>query len=360
MSAKAATSAPPLNPPSPGWSISRHRHGEAVSHSIPSPRLLVVQDHEETAGTLAREVEAAGYISDIFMDVAEARAALEIGGYVALILDLSLWHGMPVVREIRQRDDPIPVIVISGKDSVEDRVNMLRAGADDYLTKPFAYEELVARLETVCRRYNQRCASLQVANLVFDPVRRQAFIDQRLQTLPPRQTAVLELLVRRQGRVLPKALVERVLFGHDSSSTSNAVEVYVHRLRKTLLDNGAKVQVRTIRGIGYLMCDGGARLANLAFDASCRQAFVDQRLQILSAREAQVLELLIRSPGNIVPKKLVERHLFGRHESSTPNAIEVYIHRLRKKLIESGANVQIQTVRGVGYLIAEQDGPDRR
>lgn len=353
MSTKAATSA--------SNSTSRYRHGEAVSYSIPGPRLLVVQDHKKTAQVLARELEAMGYVSDISGTAAQARAALEIGDYVALVLDLDLrdGDGLAVLREIRQREDPIAVIAISARNSVHDRINVLRSGADDCLAKPFSYGELVARLETVLRRYDHRFAPLQVANLVFDPVSRQTFVDQRLQKLSRRQTAVLGLLVRRQGRVLPKVLVERELFGRKSSSTSNAVDVYVHRLRKRLAESGAKVQVRAIRGIGYVMSDESSRrLINLTFDASHPQAFVDRWLQILSAREAKVLELLTRKPGSIVPKKLLERQLFGRDDSSTANALEVFIHRLRKKLIERGVNVQIRTVVGAGYRIVERDGHD--
>ena len=97
-----------------GWSISWPRHEEAVSYSIPGPRPLVVQEYKETTPTLARELKAAGYVSDIFADVVEARAALEVGDYVAVILNLSLWQGVSVLREFLQEDDQIPVIVISG------------------------------------------------------------------------------------------------------------------------------------------------------------------------------------------------------------------------------------------------------
>jgi DNA-binding response OmpR family regulator len=104
--------------------------------------------------------------------------------------------------------------------------------------------------------------------------------------------------------------------------------------------------------------ESSRRLMNLTFDASHPQAFVDRWLQILSAREAKVLELLTRKPGSIVPKKLLERQLFGRDDSATANALEVFIHRLRKKLIERGVNVQIRTVFGAGYRIVERDRHD--
>jgi DNA-binding response OmpR family regulator len=339
-------------------STSRRQRGGTVNYRIPAAKLLIVGNHKELAQTLASELEGGGYVGDVLGTVTEARAALDTGDYAALILtlDLSDGDGLAILHEIRLREDRTPIIVVSAPDNVYDRVDVLRNGAADYFAGPFACEELVTRLETILRRHGQRRATLQMANLLFDPIHRQAFIDQQLQMLSPRQAAVLELLIRQQGRVVSKELVERQLFGGDGQLASNAIEVYVHRLRRKLIDNGAKVEIRTIRGIGYLMSDESARpLANLSLDAITRRAFIDQRLQILSAREAEVLELLMRKPGRVVPKKLVERRLFGQH-SSTANAIEVYIHRLRKKLVKSGANVQIHTVRGVGYLIAEEDG----
>ena len=139
---------------------------------------------------------------------------------------------------------------------MHDRVTGLRSGADDYLVKPFALEELVARLEALLRRPGQLLGrSLQVANLAFDTESRQAFIDDKPQVLSARETAVLELLMRRKDRVVSKKLVEDHIFGLSGEVASNAVEVYVHRLRKQLSERGAKVQIHTIRGVGYLISE---------------------------------------------------------------------------------------------------------
>src|SRR6266849_7070557 len=187
---------------------------------------------------------------------AEARTVLTTTRYAALVLDLGLpdGDGLAILREIRERKDPIPVLVLTARAGVHDRVTGLRSGADDYLVKPFAFEELVARLEALLRRPGQMLGrSLQVANLAFDTESRQAFIDDKPQVLSARETAVLELLMRRKGHVVSKKLVEDHIFGLSGDVAPNAVEVYIHRLRKQLSERGAKVQIYTICGVGYLI-----------------------------------------------------------------------------------------------------------
>jgi DNA-binding response OmpR family regulator len=169
---------------------------------------------------------------------------------------LNLGDGLSILREIRQGQDPLPVLVLTARGGLQDRVNGLRGGADDYLVKPFALEELVARLEALLRRPGQLLGrSLQVANLVFDTESRQVFIDDKPQTLSAREVAVLELLMRRKGRVVSKKLVEDHIFGLSGDVASNAVEVYIHRLRKQLSERGAKVQIHTARGVGYILAE---------------------------------------------------------------------------------------------------------
>jgi DNA-binding response OmpR family regulator len=208
-------------------------------------RLLLVEDNEELAQLLTQGLRAAGYETDRLTTAAEAGAALTTTRYAALVLDL----GLP-------DEDGLPVLVLTARGGLQDRVTGLRSGADDYLVKPFALEELVARLEALLRRPGQLLGrSLQVANLAFDTESRQAFIDDKPQVLSARETAVLELLMRRKDRVVSKKLVEDHIFGLSGEVASNAVEVYVHRLRKQLSERGAKVQIHTIRGVGYLIAE---------------------------------------------------------------------------------------------------------
>jgi len=221
-------------------------------------RLLIVEDNEELAELLAKGLRTAGYEADVLSTVEDARAVLSTTFYAALILDLGLpdGDGLALLRELRQRGNPVPVLVLTARGGLHDRVQGLRSGADDYLVKPFALEELIARLEAQLRRPGQLLGnSLRIANLQFDTQNRQASIDDQPQVLSARETAVLELLMRSKGRVVSKKQVEDHIFGHSGEIASNAIEVYVHRLRKQLADRGARVQVHTIRGVGYLIAE---------------------------------------------------------------------------------------------------------
>ena len=221
-------------------------------------RLAVVEDNAELARLLSQGLKAEGYDTDIMSTAAEARAALTATRYAALILDLGLpdGDGLSILREIRARHDPLPVLVLTARGGLRDRVSGLRSGADDYLAKPFAMEELVARLEAILRRPGQLLGrSLRLANLVYDTESKQIFVDEKPRIISARETSVLEILLRRQGRVVPKKNVEDHIFGLEGEVASNAVEVYVSRLRKQLVEYGAKVVIHTIRGVGYLMAE---------------------------------------------------------------------------------------------------------
>ncbi len=221
-------------------------------------RLLIVEDNKELAQLLADGLRAANFDSDRVSTAGDARAILGVTHYAAVVLDLGLpdEDGRVILRELRDRNDPTPVLVLTARDGVNDRVAGLRAGADDYLVKPFAFEELLARLEALLRRPGQLLGnSLRLGNLAFDTQARQTFIDDQPQVLAARESAVLELLLRRSGRVVPKQLVEDQIFGRSTDIASNAVEVYVHRLRKHLGEFGANVEIHTIRGVGYIISE---------------------------------------------------------------------------------------------------------
>jgi DNA-binding response OmpR family regulator len=221
-------------------------------------RLLIVEDNIELSRLVAAGLTAAGYETDVVSSAGEARDAVRSVSYAAMILDLGLpdGDGLSVLLELRRRTDPLPVLVLTARNGLQDRVNGLRSGADDYLAKPFALEELVARLEAILRRPGQLLgSSLNLANLVYDTESRQIFIDGTPRIFSSRETSVLEILLRRQGRVVPKKNVEDHIFGLTGDVASNAVEVYVSRLRKQLGEYGAKILIHTIRGVGYLMAE---------------------------------------------------------------------------------------------------------
>ena len=218
-------------------------------------RILLVEDNDELRALLIRGLEAAGFPVDALATQSESEAALRTNRYSALILDLGLpdGDGLTLLRSIRERSDPLPVLILTARDSVRHRVSGLQTGADDYLVKPFAMEELIARLQALLRRPGELLGkSLQLANLTFDTEARQAFVDGTPQILSARELAVLEILLRRSGRVVSKKLVEDQIFGLGDLS-SNAIEVYIHRLRKGLADRGARVTIHTVRGVGYMI-----------------------------------------------------------------------------------------------------------
>ncbi len=219
-------------------------------------RLLLVEDNEELSKLLVKSLEASGFGTDAVTSAADALSVLGSRYYAGAILDLGLpdQDGLVVLRTLRSRQNTVPVLILTARDGVNDRVTGLRAGADDYLVKPFAIEELVARLEALLRRPGQLLGrSLELGNVVFDTVARQLYIGGEPRMLSARELAVLEILMRRSGRVVSKRVVEDQIFGLSADIGSNAVEVYVHRLRKSLQDLGARAEIHTIRGVGYLI-----------------------------------------------------------------------------------------------------------
>lgn len=224
-------------------------------------RLLLVEDDRALADLLGQALARRGMACDHAASVADASQMLAAARYAALLLDLGLpdGGGLELVRDLRGRRDPIPVLVLTARSGLGDRVAGLEAGADDYLVKPFAMEELVARLRAVLRRQGGfQGSELVAANLALDVDARACSVDGRPVALSARETELLALLMRRGGQVVTKRLAEDQLFGLSGSGGSNAVEVYVHRLRRRIEEAGAAVRIETVRGIGYVLRAAGA------------------------------------------------------------------------------------------------------
>jgi DNA-binding response OmpR family regulator len=221
-------------------------------------RLLLVEDNVSLVELIAKGLVGAGFDVDKAASISEANDALASGSYAAVILDIGLpdGDGLTILRDMRGRGEATPVLVLTARGALSDRVAGLNGGADDYLVKPFAFEELVARIHALLRRPSDFLGKLrQAGNVAFDTVGRQMYVGDQPQSLSARETALLEILIGRIGRVVPKSFVESHLFGQSEEIRSNAVEVYVHRLRKQLADLGATIEIHTIRGVGYLMTE---------------------------------------------------------------------------------------------------------
>ncbi|MGE0579102.1 MAG: response regulator [Reyranella sp.] len=221
-------------------------------------RVLLVEDNAELVTLLNKGLARGGFAADSVSTAGDAAHVLSTMRYAAIVLDLGLPDddGLTLLRDLRRRGDSTPVLVLTARDGVSDRVNGLREGADDYMAKPFAMEELVARLQALLRRPgNLLGRRLTFGNVALDTEGRQVIINGTVRSFPARETAVLEILLRRSGNVAPKRLFEDHLFGLSGDVGSNAVEVYVHRLRKMLADAGATVKIHTVRGVGYLMAE---------------------------------------------------------------------------------------------------------
>jgi two-component system, OmpR family, response regulator len=218
-------------------------------------RLLLVEDDRELGNAVSASLSGEGYAVDWLTDGAAASASLATATYDLILLDLGLpkKSGIVVLRELRARIDTqrsTPVLIVTAMDSVKDRVEGLDAGADDYLIKPFSLAELHARVRALIRRRNA-VASNMISHgaLRFDLQSHQATVNGEALELSAREAAILEVLLLRAGRAVSKEQLMESLFTWDSDITLNAIEVYVHRLRKKL--EIAQVSVRTFRGLGY-------------------------------------------------------------------------------------------------------------
>ncbi|QYF92862.1 response regulator transcription factor [Massilia sp. PAMC28688] len=222
--------------------------------------VLLVEDDAVLADGLTRVLQGHGMAVDVVANGSQADQVLHgadtIAALAVVVLDIGLpgIDGFEVVRRLRARGSSVPVLLLTARDAVEDRVRGLELGADDYLVKPFATAELVARIKALARRNQPKPSTLTLGRLTLDTATRRALIDEHAVELSVREWAVLEYLLQQSGRVVSKQQIIDAILPWGDDLTTNAVEVYISRVRLKIADAG--VSIRTIRGFGYMLEHG--------------------------------------------------------------------------------------------------------
>ena len=224
-------------------------------------RLLIVEDEVKTGDYLRQGLQEAGFVVDLVRDGRDGLHEALVGEYDLAILDVMLpgLDGWAVLRAIRAAGKSWPVLFLTARDQVDDRVRGLELGADDYLVKPFAFAELLARVRTLLRRGSSKASdqngTLRVADLELDLLKRRAVRAGQRIDLTAKEFSLLELLLRRRGEVLPRSLIASQVWDMNFDSDTNVVEVAVRRLRAKIDDDFTPKLIRTVRGMGYVLDD---------------------------------------------------------------------------------------------------------
>ncbi|HJT40654.1 MAG TPA: response regulator transcription factor [Sphingobium sp.] len=219
-------------------------------------RLLIVEDHAELADAVRDSFARRNIHCEIAHDALDAELMVRTTHYALVILDLGLpdEDGLQLLRRLRAARRSEPILILTARSALEAKVEGLRAGADDYMLKPFYFDELHARVQAILRRDSgQLQHRVSVPSLELDPDTRQFQKDGQPVEIPLREGEILELLMRRVNLVVPKQVLEDQLFGCGDALGSNAVEVYVHRLRKRLEAEAVPLNIQTVRGVGYML-----------------------------------------------------------------------------------------------------------
>ncbi|RFC36497.1 MAG: two-component system, OmpR family, copper resistance phosphate regulon response regulator CusR [Candidatus Nitrotoga sp. LAW] len=219
-------------------------------------RILIVEDEPKTGKYLKQGLSEAGFVTDLVRDGLDGKHLALTEAYDLIILDVMLpnTNGWEIIQTIRRAGKNMPVLFLTARDGIDDRVKGLELGADDYLIKPFAFSELLARVRTLLRRGKVRAPDIvQVADLVLDLQRRKLTRGGKRIELTGKEFALLELLLRRRGEVLPRSLIASQIWDMNFDSDTNVIEVAVRRLRAKMDDHFEPKLIRTVRGMGYVL-----------------------------------------------------------------------------------------------------------
>jgi len=215
-------------------------------------RLLLVEDDTLLGDGIRAGLSQQGYAVDWVESAESAQLALETGQYDLMVLDLGLpgMPGLEFLTRLREAGKDLPVLILTARDAVQDRITGLDSGADDYLTKPFELEELGARIRALLRRHSGRASPLvRHGDLVMDPAAHQVTLKGEQVDISPREFSILQMLLENRGKVMSRSRLEEGLYSWNAEVESNTVEVHIHHLRRKL---GADL-IRTIRGVGYII-----------------------------------------------------------------------------------------------------------
>src|SRR5882724_11033084 len=218
-------------------------------------RILVVEDEKRIADFLSRGLESAGYAIDVSYTGAAAVEMIHSTEYDLAVLDLGLpdMDGLAVLQKIRNRKTSPPLLILSARDAVDDRVKGLEGGADDYLVKPFAFVELLARVRVLLRRGQPTPERLQVGELALDCIRRKVTREGENIELAPKEFSILEYLMRNRGRPLSRTMIVEHVWDMDYDGLTNIVDVYIRHLRTKIDEKYPVKMIHTVRGIGYML-----------------------------------------------------------------------------------------------------------
>jgi len=218
-------------------------------------RVLVVEDEKKVAAFIKRGLEQESYAVDVAYDGEEGEHYAEVNEYDVIILDIMLPNkgGLDVLRDLKEGGVTTPVLLLTARDTVEDRVKGLNLGADDYLTKPFAFEELLARIRVLMRRGGYGTPVLKYSDLSLDPSTRKAKRGETEVELTVKEYALLEYLLRNPDRVLSRTLISEHVWDQTFDSETNVVDVYINHLRIKIDKDFPKKLIHTVRGVGYVL-----------------------------------------------------------------------------------------------------------
>lgn len=221
-------------------------------------RILLAENDRLLSEALGRRLGEAGHAVDVFAKVADAEAAWRVTPYDLSIVDVMLddGDGRDLVRSVRVAGLRTPTLMLTARDEIGDRVAGLDAGADDYLVKPFATDELLARLRALRRRSaDATVTEFRIGNIVYAPQNMRLMVGNGAVRLTAQEHAALDKLIRAGDRVTPKQMLGEHLYAFDQDWSDNAIETVIHRLRKKLSSAGASVEVQALRGLGYVLCE---------------------------------------------------------------------------------------------------------